>query len=610
MSHNVARRGRLTAVLGLLLGMVVALVWAVPAAGHQRSEPHPRPVPPPQKVATATGHGGAVATLDPYATQAGLDVLKHGGNAVDAAVAASAMLGVTRPYDGSIGGGGFFVIYTAKDRTVTTIDARETAPAAATPERFVDPATGLPLAFPDARVSGLSVGVPGLVRGWEAALEEYGSKPLRKLLEPAHEVAEGGFVVDAEFQQRTVQNLEIFQDFPATAETFLVDGAAPEPGDVMRNGDLAATYELLGRRGADAFYEGELARAIADTVTAPPVARDAAGVPVRAVRPGDMTVADLADYEALWREPTVVSYRGNQVFGMGPPSSGGTTTGEVLNILEGFAMSDLPDEEVLHLLIEAEALAWADRNAYVGDPGFVEVPVAGLLSEEFAATRRDRIGPTAAAKPVPAGNPQAFQDRAALIVPAAVAGEASTTHLTVADKFGNVVSLTFSLEQIGGSGITVPGYGFLLNNQLTDFNFTAAVANDPNLPDGGKRPRSSMSPTIVLDDRDRPVTAFGSPGGPRIIGTVLHLAINQVDRGMTLPDAIAAPRLMNQNGANTFYEPGIPIEALARRGHAFTLMNPIGNANGVRFLDRKTVQAAAEPERAHGGSAGVLRPVR
>lgn len=607
MSVDVVRRGRLAAVLGLLLGMVVALVWAVPAAG----QPRHRPAPAPPKAATATGYGGAVATLDPYATQAGLDILARGGNAVDAAVAASAMLGVTRPYDGSIGGGGFFVIYSAKDRKVTTIDARETAPAAATPSRFVDPVTKAPLAFPDARVSGLSVGVPGLVRGWELALEEYGSKPLRKLLEPAREVAEGGFVVDAEFERRTAQNLAIFQDFTSTAETFLVDGAAPEPGSVLRNEDLADTYELLGRKGADAFYEGELAQAIVDAVTTPPVVRDAAGEPVRAVRRGDMTVTDLAAYEALWRKPTMVDYRGNKVFGMGPPSSGGTTTGEVLNILEGFAVADLPEEEVLHLLIEAEALAWADRNAYVGDPGFVDVPVAGLLSEEFAATRRALIGPRAAVKPVAPGNPRAFGTGSeALIVPAAAAGEGSTTHVTVADKFGNVVSLTFSIEQIGGSGITVPGYGFLLNNQLTDFSFDPANADDPNLPDAGKRPRSSMSPTIVLDDRGRPLTAFGSPGGPRIIGTVLHLAINQLDRGMTLPEAIAAPRLMNQNSPDTFYEPGIPIEALARRGHAFTLMNPIGNATGVRFLEHKLLQAAAEPVRADGGSAGVVRPVR
>jgi len=597
VSHTYTRPLRSAALVlpALALGVVV-----VPAA-----QAVPDDI---DKQATATGYGGAVASLDPYATWAGQEILRQGGNAVDAAVATAAMLGVTRPYDGSIGGGGFMAIYSADTGEVTTIDSREEAWAAMEPDVFLE--DGEPIPFAERRVSGLSQGVPGVVRGWEAALEEYGTMPLHALLRNAREVARDGFVVDEEYQSRTENNLAIFRDFTSSRETFLVDGEAPQAGTVFRNPALAETYRLLMQQGADVFYEGEIAEAIVETNTNPPVVDDAE----RTVRAGAMTLEDLAGYEAIEQEPTMVDYRGFQVYGMGPPSSGGTTVGEALNILEGYPLATMPEEDVLHRVVEASALAFADRNAYVGDEAFLDVPVTGLLSQDFADERRELIGETALAKPVAPGDPWPYDDGGAGAAAAesdTAEGHGSTTHLTVADRWGNVVSYTFTIEQIGGSGIAVPGYGFLLNNELTDFE--PDPDHPANAPEGGKRPRSSMAPTIVLDEAGEPVAAFGSPGGATIITTVLQVAVNHLDLGMSLPEAIAAPRLSSRNGA-TQAEAGIHDtalgEALRARGHEITATGTLGNVTGVAFLGDGLLQAAAEPERARGGSAMVVRPAR
>ncbi|HLT85173.1 MAG TPA: gamma-glutamyltransferase [Phototrophicaceae bacterium] len=595
MSQTHRRPWRTAAAL--LPGLALAVAYA-PAAHAVPDDT--------SKQATATGYDGAVASLDPYATDAGRQVLADGGNAVDAAVATAAMLGVTRPYDGSIGGGGFMVIYSAATGEVTTIDSREEAWAAMGPDVFLE--DGTPIPFAERRVSGLSQGVPGVVRGWELALAEYGTLPLADLLEEAARVAEHGFVVDEEYQSRTEDNLEIFRDFTSSSETFLVGGDAPEAGTTFTNPDLAATYRLLMEEGPDAFYEGELAEAIVATNTAPPVADDAE----RTVREGAMTLADLAGYEAIEREPTKVDYRGYQVFGMGPPSSGGTTVGEALNILEGYDLAGLEHEEVLHLLAESSAVAFADRNAYVGDEAFLDVPVTGLLSQGFADERREVVGDTAATRPVAPGDPWPFDGGAGAAAADSdtAEGTGSTTHLTVADKWGNIVSFTFTIEAIGGSGIAVPGYGFLLNNQLTDFE--PDPDHPANAPAGGKRPRSSMSPTIVLDDGGSPVAAFGSPGGSTIITTVLQVAVNHLDLGMSLPEAIAAPRLSNRNTPTTQAEAGIRDTALGAallaRGHQLDPVDYLGNVTGVAFLPDGRLQAAAEPVRARGGSAMVVRP--
>ena len=566
----------------------------------------------PRKDPVAVGHGGAVSSVDPYATEIGLKVLRRGGNAVDAAVATAAALGVTEPYSAGIGGGGFFVYYDARSGKIRTIDGRETAPARMQADSFVE--NGQPIPFAEAVTSGLSVGVPGTPATWALALDRWGSIDLRQALRPAARLARRGFVVDETFRQQTEANAERFAAFPSTRELFLPGGAPPEVGSVLRNPDLARTYTLLGKRGTDYLYEGRLGNDIVATVRQPPVDPSS----TRLVRPGLMRQPDLARYRAVLRAPTLINYRGLTIAGMAPPSSGGSTVGEALNILEGSDMAALDRSEALHRYLEATALAFADRNRYVGDPAFVDVPLKELLSQEFADERACLIGPAAAAKPVPPGSPDGSYASCAAAVAGADRGVdqgRSTTHLTTWDRWGNVVSYTLTIEQTGGSGIVVPNRGFLLNNELTDFNFTptqGAGVPDPNLPAPGKRPRSSMSPTIVLDD-GVPVLAIGSPGGSMIITTVTQTLINRLDFGMPLLDAVAAPRASQRNTATASAEPAFVTTwgpALAARGHSFTSVAEIGAVTAIERGRNGRLVAVAEPVRRGGGDAGVVRPRR
>ncbi len=562
-----------------------------PAAPARPAEPQGQP--------TATGRGGAAASVDPLATRTAIRVLRRGGNAVDAAVAAAAVLGVVEPYSCGIGGGGFMLI--GRGDNVATNDHRETAPAAYEPDTLIDPETGEPIPFDEAVTSGLSVGVPGTVRGWDQVLKRFGSMPLSSLLQPAIAIARQGFVVDDIFASQTRDNLARFRAFKSTRRLFLTDsGRVPRVGSLFRNQDLARTYDLIAERGADAFYQGSLARAIVRTVQAPPETRSSDLF----VRPGLMTTQDLADYRAPFRPPTRISYRGYDVFGMGPPSSGGSTISEALNILEGFDLGAGSRTRALHRYIEATSLAFADRNTYLGDADFVDVPLEGLLSQDYAAERRQLIGPEASAKPLPPGDPFPYDDSDAA-VSASIDTGGSTTHLTVSDSEGMMVSYTFTIEQIGGSGITVPEYGFLLNNELTDFNFEPP---HPNAPEGGKRPRSSMSPTIVTKD-DKTVLALGSPGGSTIINTVLQVLLNRLDFGMTLPEAVAAPRLAPQNYYPILAEPAFlrteVSDELEDLGHSFEEIEELGTVAGIEFLSGGRVRAVAEPVRRGGGSAAV-----
>jgi gamma-glutamyltranspeptidase/glutathione hydrolase len=592
----------------LTTGLVAAaLVGAGPAApARARQAPVEQPV--------AEGYGGAVSTVDPDATRAGIEVLRQGGNAVDAAVAAAATLGVTEPYSAGIGGGGFFVLYDAKTRRVRTLDGRETAPAAMGPTAFIDPATGAPIPFAEAVTSGLSVGVPGTPATWDRALRQWGTLDLRQALRPAVRVARRGFVVDATFQQQTAANAARFGHFGPTAELFLPGGQPPAVGSVFRNPDLARTYRALGRYGVDYLYRGPLAREIAATAQRPPVVP---GDPYVA-RPGLIETSDLAAYRVVPRRPTRVTYRGLDVYSMAPPSSGGTTVGESLQILERVRPRPADEVQALHYYLEATRLAFADRNRYVGDPAYVPVPTRELLSPGFAAERACLVDPRrAATSPVPPGSPDGDYTGCRA---ASGAGQREpyegrdTTHLVTADRWGNVVSYTLTIEQTGGSGIVVPGRGFLLNNELTDFTFapTQGTAPDPNLPAPGKRPRSSMAPTIVLDD-GRPLLAVGSPGGATIITTVLQILYERLQLGRSLPEAIADPRASQRNGPATDAEPAFLArygDALAAYGHTFTTAAEIGAATGIEFLGRGRLLAAAEPVRRGGGSAMVVRPAR
>ncbi|XUZ27610.1 gamma-glutamyltransferase [Streptomyces sp. RMIT01] len=603
MRRSVVRN---TSLLALL-----ALAASVGAAAPATSAATGTPRPAPSKSPVAVGYGGAVASVDADASAAGIEVLRKGGNAVDAAVATAAALGVTEPYSAGIGGGGYFVHYDAKTRQVRTIDGRETAPRSADASLFLE--NGRPIPFAEGVTSGLGVGTPGTPATWEKALDTWGSKPLRTLLEPAGRLARDGFVVDDTFRSQTAANQDRFADFPASAELFLPGGELPVVGSVFKNPDLARTYEKLGREGVGALYRGPLADDIVRTVRKPPVDPDA----TRVVRPGDLTREDLASYRTLRQSPTRVNYRGLDVYGMAPSSSGGTTVGEALNILEATDLSRAGRTPYLHRLIEASRIAFADRGRWVGDPAFEDVPTKELLSRRFAHARECLIrDDQALTSPLAPGDPRNPERCAGVgtAVPTPYEGE-NTAHLTTADKWGNVVAYTLTIESTGGSAITVPGRGFLLNNELTDFSFAPAdpAVHDPNLPGPGKRPRSSMSPTIVLQ-HGRPVLALGSPGGATIITTVLQTLTGHLDRGLPLVDAIAAPRASQRNAPATDIEPDLwdsPVRAeLEKLGHAFRLNPEIGAATGVQRLPDGRWPAAAEKVRRGGGSARVVHPGR
>ncbi|MGW6014121.1 gamma-glutamyltransferase [Streptomyces sp. NPDC055210] len=601
MGRSVARRLAVLAVSAA----VVSVGAAPPSSGTGGSGSGPA-----GKVPVAVGYGGAVASVDADASAAGVEILRKGGNAVDAAVATAAALGVTEPYSSGIGGGGYFVYYDAKSRTVHTIDGRETAPLTADSGLFLE--NGQPIPFADAVTSGLGVGTPGTPATWQTALDSWGSKRLGPLLEPAERLARDGFTVDATFRSQTESNEARFRNFPDTADLFLPGGALPVVGSTFKNPDLARTYRELGRKGVSALYRGELAEDIVDTVNEPPV-DPASGYNAR---PGDLTLKDLAKYRAKRQAPTKTSYRGLGVYSIAPSSSGGTTVGEALNILENTDLSKASDVQYLHRYIEASRIAFADRGRWVGDPAFEDVPTKELLSQRFADSRECLIKDDAVlTSPLAPGDPR---DPAACATggkaaPTTYEGE-NTTHLTAADKWGNVVAYTLTIEQTGGSGITVPDRGFLLNNELTDFSFAPAspAVHDPNLPGPGKRPRSSISPTIVLDRHAKPVVALGSPGGATIVTTVLQTLTGFLDRGLPLVDAIAAPRASQRNQTTTELEPGLwnsPLRTqLEGIGHGFRQNPEIGAATGVQRLPNGKWLAAAETVRRGGGSAMVVKP--
>ncbi|MEV7778560.1 gamma-glutamyltransferase [Kitasatospora sp. NPDC088351] len=581
--------------------LATALVWSTVGPAGAAA--------PPPKVPEAVGWGGAVASVDADATAAGIEVLRKGGNAVDAAVAVAAALGVTEPYSAGIGGGGYFVYYDHDSGRVSTIDGREVASRTADESLFLE--DGRPLAFADAVTSGLSVGVPGTPATWETAVREWGRHSLGDALAPARRIAEQGFTVDQTFQDQTALNQDRFKDFPATAELFLPGGRLPAVGSTLRNPDLAATYGQLAKEGTKALYQGDLGADIVRAVQHPPV-DPASG---RNARPGRVDATDLADYQVRRQQPTHVAYRDYDVYSIAPSSSGGTTVGEALGILEDGELSRLSATQYYHHFLDASRIAFADRNRWVGDPRFSSVPTRELLSERYAASRACLISPDRAlTSPLAPGDPRHPADCASYGPAVAEPYEGlSTTHLSVADRWGNVVSYTLTLEQTGGSGITVPGRGFLLNNELTDFDFTPLTPGvpDPNLPGPGKRPRSSISPTIVLRDGE-PLLAAGSPGGATIVTTTLQVLLGRLDRGLSLEQAIAAPRASQRNTAATQAEPAflaLPERArLEALGHVFSGTPEIGAATGVERLPDGRWVAAVEPVRRGGGAAAVVRP--
>jgi gamma-glutamyltranspeptidase/glutathione hydrolase len=570
----------------------------------------------------AVGSGGAVASMDLGASQAGIDVLKHGGNAIDAAVATASALGVTIPFVAGPGGGGFMVIYLAKTHQVITINGRETCPAACTTNMFIDPATGQPYGYDYASDQPLATGVPSMVATWARAVSQYGRQSLAADLQPAINIADRGFRVNADFQQLTESDLPELQAYPASHWLLTAAGNPLPVGYLLRNPDLARTYRLLARYGPSYLYNGPLGQAIVQAddhpVTTP-------GNTVVAL-PGIMTMSDLSAYTARVQAPTHVRYRGLDIYSMGPPSSSGSTVGEALNILNGYNLSAEPRATALFHYLEASRLSYADRNAYVGDPRYVSVPLSGLLSPAFAATRRCLIGDKALVSPVTPGNPYPPYNSCSG-QPSSAAASASpegshTNNIVTADKWGDIVAYTNTINFFGGSGETVPGYGFLLNNEMTDFDFVppAQGAYDPNLPAGGKQPRSSMGPVIAFRN-GKPVFSVGAAGGSTIITTILQIILNHVDFGISLPAALAAPRVSQTNSATSLAEPDFYNSALAKQltsefGEQFReATGPIvpldyypGDATALQVLGGGRLEAIAEPVRLGGGSALVVNP--
>jgi gamma-glutamyltranspeptidase / glutathione hydrolase len=594
--------------------IVLALPLGVPAAaGQGAAGPVQEPV--------AVGTGGAVASMDPDASQAGIDVLERGGNAIDAAVATAGALGVTIPFVAGPGGGGFMVIYLARSHQVVTIDGRETCPGACTTTMFTDPKTGQPLNYTYASDQPLATGVPSMVATWAKAISLYGRESLAADLQPAIAVAQRGFRVNADFQQLTESDLPELQAYPASRALLLTPAGDPLPvGYLLRNPDLARTYQLLARYGPSYLYDGPLGQAIVQADDHPVLTP---GQTVVAL-PGIMTMSDLRAYQATVLPPTHVRYRGLNIYSMAPPSSSGSTVGEALNILSGYNLSAEPRAEALFHYLEASRLSYADRNAYVGDPRYVSVPLSGLLSPAFAATRRCLIHDQALTSPAAPGDPYTpyanCPSQTSAQPPAPEGGH--TNNIVTVDKWGNIVAYTNTINFFGGSGETVPGYGFLLNNEMTDFDFAppSAGARDPNLPAGGKQPRSSMGPVIALD-HGSPVFTVGAAGGSTIITTILQIILNHVDFGMSLPDALAAPRVSQTNSATSRAEPDFYNSALAQQltsefGEKFTLATgPIlpldnypGDATALQILGQDHYEAIAEPVRLGGGSALVVHP--
>jgi gamma-glutamyltranspeptidase/glutathione hydrolase len=604
---DLTARRRIAAVTALLATGALVLTSTPGTAAVEAAARAPYT----EKTPVSRGSGGAVSSVDPEATRIGLRVLERGGNAVDAAVATAAALGVTEPYSAGIGGGGYFVFYDADTGRVSTIDGRETAPQSM-PRTAFDGFT-----FDQLVTSGRSVGVPGTLATWETALDRWGSRSLGRALEPAARLADRGFVVDETFQLQTAENQPRFEAFTTTPDLYLPDGAPPAVGTLFENPDLARTYRRIGRLGTDWFYDGQLGREITAVVQQPPKSPDT----TLPVPEGFMRPRDLAEYRTIVRRATEVGYRGYQVHGMPPSSSGGTTVGESLNIIEQFDPAELSLAELLHVYLEASALAFADRGAYVGDPAYTPVPTRRLLDQTFAAERACEIDLTATGVPYPAGDVESY-DGVCDPGPTATGDgrrdteNRETTNLTVADQWGNVVEYTLTIEQTGGAGLLVPDRGFLLNNELTDFSLVWS-ATDPNRLEGGKRPRSSMSPTILTRD-GRPFLALGSPGGSTIITTVLQVILNRIDRELSLPRSVAEPRATQRNTASVVAEQAFIDRygaLLTPFGHTFvppgapgTSAAEIGALTAIEFRGDRRMVAVAEPTRRGGGSALVVDP--
>jgi gamma-glutamyltranspeptidase/glutathione hydrolase len=537
----------------------------------------------------ATATQGMVSTSHTLATEVALQVLKDGGNAVDAAVTAGFALAVTQPRSGNIGGGGFMLIAPGDGTAPEAIDYRETAPAAATEDLFLDEDGNV--VQNRSRFTHKAAGVPGTVAGLALALERHGSISLKQALAPAIKLASDGFVVPRRFNEGLEQARERMTRWPATLETFYKkDGSAWQPGERFRQPELAATLQRIADQGTDGFYKGETARLIAAEM---------------ASNDGLITEADLAGYEPAIRAPVHGTYRGHDIYSMSPPSSGGIHIVQILNILEGFPIGEYGHNSAstIHHMAEAMKLAYADRTQYLGDTDFVDVPVAGLISKDYAESLRstikaDKTRPASEIKP---GQPAAYESP-------------ETTHFSVVDRWGNAVSNTYTINFSYGSGITVAGAGFLLNNEMDDFSAKPGVPNAYGLIGGaankiepGKRMLSSMSPTVVRKD-GRNFLVTGSPGGSRIITTTLQVIMNVIDHGMNIQSAVSVPRIHHQWLPDQIrVEQGISadtVKLLESKGHTVVTDSAMGAIQSIMIGEDGTLYGGADPRRSTSSALG------
>jgi len=536
-----------------------------------------------------SARNGMVATSHPLATQVALEVLRDGGNAVDAAVTAAFALAVTQPRSGNIGGGGFMLYAPGDGGEVVAIDYRETAPAAATRTMFQDDDGNV--VSQRSRFSHLSAGVPGTVAGMALALEKFGTRTLAESLKPAIQLARNGFTVLPRFTEGTESARERLEPWPASkAKFFKSDGSAYQPGDIFVQKDLARTLQRIADKGTAGFYKGETADLIVAEMKA---------------HGGLINHEDLAGYRATLRTPVHGQYRGYDIFSMSPPSSGGTHIVQILNILGGYPIGDLGHNSAatIHLMAEAMKLAYADRSKYLGDTDFVDVPLKGLTSPAYAEKLRKTIDlekatPSAS---VSEGDPTPFESN-------------ETTHFSVVDRWGNAISNTYTINFSYGSGITVEGAGFLLNNEMDDFSSKPGVPNaygliggEANSIEPGKRMLSSMSPTIVRKDGANWL-ATGSPGGSRIITTTLQMLMNMIDHGLNVQSATAAPRIHHQWLPDELrVEEGISPDTtrlLESMGHDVVVKSAMGAIQSVHRAADGTLYGGADPRRSTSSAQG------
>ena len=535
---------------------------------------------------------GMVASEEAVATRIGVDVLRRGGNAVDAAVAVGFALAVTLPRAGNLGGGGFMLVHLAQSGETLAIDYRETAPGSAGRDMYLDAEGNVDQ--DKARFSRYAAGVPGTVAGLALALSRYGRLSLREVLEPAIALAKEGIVVSGDLAASLARYEERLKHHEASAAVFFKpDGSLYSAGERLVQEDLGWSLARIAHEGPDAFYRGAIAQRIAADMRR---------------HGGPMTLEDLAAYEAVVREPVRGTYRGYTVYSMPPPSSGGVHLVQILNVIEGYPLAFLGHNsaDTIHVMAEAMRLAYADRSEHLGDPDFWPVPVAGLTSKYYAASLRDRIDlgrarPSGDLRP---GDPLPFESE-------------ETTHFSVMDREGNVVSNTYTINFSYGSGIVAAGTGILLNNEMDDFSAKPGVPNaygllggEANAVGAGKRPLSSMSPTIVLKDGE-PFLATGSPGGSRIITTTLQILLNVIDHGMNIAAATAAPRVHHQWWPDELrVEPGISpdtLDLLAQRGHRVVTGRTMGITQSV-MRGEKGLLGASDPRRPGALTLGYQTP--